>query len=37
MSLRQIVAELEKRGTRTMRGGAWTANTVLNVLCRGGA
>src|SRR5262249_2896626 len=25
LSLRQIVAELEKRGIRTMRGGAWTA------------
>ena len=37
MSLRQIVAELEKRGIRTMRGGAWTAMTVRNVLLRSGA
>jgi hypothetical protein len=37
MSFRQIVAELEKRGIRTMRGGAWTAMTVRNVLLRSGA
>ena len=37
LSLRQIVAELEKRGIRTMRGGAWTAPTVRNVLLRIGA
>jgi len=34
MSLRQIVAELDKRGIRTMRGGAWTAATVRNLLLR---
>ena len=34
LSLRQIVAELDKRGIRTMRGGAWTAATVRNVLQR---
>jgi len=34
LSLRQIVAELDKRGIRTMRGGAWTATTVRNVLLR---
>jgi DNA invertase Pin-like site-specific DNA recombinase len=37
MSFRQIVAELTKRGIRTMRGGAWTATTVRNVLLRSGA
>ena len=34
MSYRQIVAELVKRGISTMRGGAWTAATVRNVLLR---
>jgi recombinase len=34
MSLRQIVAELDKRGIRTMRGGAWTAASARNVLLR---
>jgi hypothetical protein len=34
LSLRRIVAELEQRGIRTMRGGAWTAATVRNVLLR---
>jgi DNA invertase Pin-like site-specific DNA recombinase len=34
MSLRQIVAELDKRNIRTMRGGAWTATTVRNLLLR---
>jgi DNA invertase Pin-like site-specific DNA recombinase len=34
MSLRQIVAELDKRGIRTMRGGAWTAASARNVLRR---
>ena len=33
LSLRQIVAELDKRGIRTMRGGEWTAATVRNLLC----
>jgi DNA invertase Pin-like site-specific DNA recombinase len=37
MSLRQIVAELDKRNIRTMRGGAWTATTVRNLLRRVGA
>jgi hypothetical protein len=37
MSFRQIVAELNRRGIRTMRGGAWTAATVRNVLLRSGA
>jgi DNA invertase Pin-like site-specific DNA recombinase len=37
MSLRQIVAELDKRNIRTMRGGAWTATTVRNLLHRVGA
>jgi DNA invertase Pin-like site-specific DNA recombinase len=36
MSLRQIVAELDKRNIRTMRGGAWTAASVRNVLRRVG-
>jgi DNA invertase Pin-like site-specific DNA recombinase len=36
LSLRQIVAELDRRGIRTMRGGAWTATTVRNVLRRMG-
>jgi len=34
LSLRQIVAEADKRGIRTMRGGVWTAATVRNVLLR---
>jgi hypothetical protein len=34
MSLRQIVTELDKRNIRTMRGGAWTATTVRNLLLR---
>ena len=34
MSLSQIVAGLDRRGIRTMRGGAWTATTVRNVLRR---
>jgi hypothetical protein len=34
MSLRQIVAELDKRPIRTMRGGQWTATTVRNLLLR---
>jgi hypothetical protein len=34
MSLRQIVAELDKRAIRTMRGGQWTATTVRNLLLR---
>jgi hypothetical protein len=34
MSLRQIVAELDKRNIRTMRGGQWTATTVRNLLLR---
>jgi hypothetical protein len=33
-SLRQIAAELTRRGIRTMRGGAWTAATVQRVLLR---
>ena len=33
MSLRQIVAELDKRNIRTMRGGQWTATTVRNSPC----
>jgi DNA invertase Pin-like site-specific DNA recombinase len=37
MSFRQIVAELNRRGIRTMRGGAWTAATVRNVLLRSNA
>jgi DNA invertase Pin-like site-specific DNA recombinase len=37
MSLRQIVAELDRRNIGTMRGGAWTAMTVRNVLLRSGA
>jgi hypothetical protein len=37
MSVRRIEAELTKRGIRTMRGGAWTAMTVRNVLLRSGA
>jgi DNA invertase Pin-like site-specific DNA recombinase len=34
MSLRQIAAELTRRGIHTMRGGEWTAATVRNVLLR---
>jgi hypothetical protein len=34
MSYRKIVVELNRRGVRKMRGGAWTANTILNVLRR---
>jgi DNA invertase Pin-like site-specific DNA recombinase len=34
MSLRQIASELTVRGVQTMRGGAWTAATVRNVLLR---
>jgi DNA invertase Pin-like site-specific DNA recombinase len=34
MSLRQIAAELSRRGVRTMRGGVWTAAAVRNVLQR---
>jgi DNA invertase Pin-like site-specific DNA recombinase len=37
MSLRQIVAELDRRNIDTMRGGAWTAASVRNVLLRSGA
>jgi len=37
LSPRQIVAELDRRGIRTVRGGAWTAATVRNVLQRIGA
>jgi len=36
MSFRQIVVELTNRGIGTMRGGAWTANTVRNMLLRSG-
>jgi len=36
MSSRQIVAELTRRDIRAMRGGAWTAATVRNVLLRSG-
>jgi DNA invertase Pin-like site-specific DNA recombinase len=35
MSLRQIAAELTRRGIRTMRGGKWTAMRVRSVLLRG--
>jgi hypothetical protein len=31
MSFRQIVAQLNGHGIRTMRGGAWIAATVRNV------
>ncbi len=34
MSLRQIAARLTADGTRTARGGAWTATAVANVLAR---
>jgi DNA invertase Pin-like site-specific DNA recombinase len=34
LSLRQIAAELAKRCVQTMRGGAWTAAAVRNVLLR---
>jgi hypothetical protein len=34
MSLYRIVTELQRRGIRTMHGGAWTATTVLNALRR---
>jgi DNA invertase Pin-like site-specific DNA recombinase len=34
MNLRQIAAELTARGVQTMRGGAWTAASVRNVLLR---
>lgn len=34
MSLRQVAAELTARGVQTMRGGAWTAMAVRNVLMR---
>jgi DNA invertase Pin-like site-specific DNA recombinase len=34
MSLRQIAAELTRRGIHTMRGGQWTAASVRNVLLR---
>jgi DNA invertase Pin-like site-specific DNA recombinase len=37
MSLRQIVAELDRRNIGTMRGGAWTATTVRNALRRSSA
>ncbi len=33
-SLRQIAAELTARGTRTSRGGAWSADAVRQVLIR---
>jgi hypothetical protein len=36
MSFRRIEGELTKRGIRTMRGGAWTAAAVRNVLLRAG-
>src|SRR5271169_4138318 len=35
MSLRQIAAELTRRGIRTMRGGKWTGMRVRSVLLRG--
>jgi DNA invertase Pin-like site-specific DNA recombinase len=35
LSLRQIAADLTERGVETMRGGAWTAAAVRNVLLRG--
>ena len=34
MSLRQIARELQARGVKSARGGAWTARAVLNVLAR---
>jgi hypothetical protein len=34
LTYRQIVAELNRRGIRTMRSGAWTAATVRKVLLR---
>jgi DNA invertase Pin-like site-specific DNA recombinase len=34
LSLYQIVAELQRRGIQTMRGGTWTATTVRNALLR---
>lgn len=34
ISLRQIAAELNARGIRTARGGAWHASTVRNILRR---
>jgi hypothetical protein len=37
MSYRQIVAELDRRNIGTMRGVAWTAATVRNVLLRSSA
>jgi DNA invertase Pin-like site-specific DNA recombinase len=37
MSFRRIEGELTKRGIRTMRGGAWTATRVRDVLLRSGA
>jgi hypothetical protein len=37
MSFQRIEAELTKRGIRTMRGGAWTATRVREVLLRSGA
>jgi DNA invertase Pin-like site-specific DNA recombinase len=37
LSLRQIVAELDKRNIRTMRGGAWNAATVRSLLARSAA
>jgi DNA invertase Pin-like site-specific DNA recombinase len=36
LSLRQIAADLTERGVETMRGGAWTAAAVRNVLLRAG-
>jgi hypothetical protein len=36
MSFRRIEGELTKRGVRTMRGGAWTATRVRDVLLRSG-
>ena len=34
LSLRQVAAEMTRRGIRTPRGGAWTATAVRNVLAR---
>ena len=32
--MRQVAAEMTRRGIRTPRGGAWTATAVRNVLAR---
>jgi hypothetical protein len=34
LSLRQVAAEMTRRGIKTPRGGAWTATAVRNVLAR---